>query len=133
MDCTIKGKQIIFKIRSTNRSVCCPYCGRSSVRVHSIYQREIQDIPVQDKQTILLVDIRKMFCSNPDCEYKTFSERFDFVSPKGKKTNRFIEKNLMTSTKLSSVNASSLLKAGSIKACKSSICDLLKKNANDCG
>lgn len=74
-----------------------------------------------------------MFCDNQECTHKTFSERFDFVAPCGKKTKRLIEKILVTSTKLSSVNAASLLKNDSIQVCKSSICDLLKKNAHDCG
>ena len=74
-----------------------------------------------------------MFCDNPECSHKTFSERFDFVVPNGKKTNRLIEKILVTSITLSSVSASSLLKTNSIKVCKSSICDLLKKNTFDCG
>lgn len=59
--------------------------------------------------------------------------RFGFVAPNGKKTNRLLDKIMNTSTKLSSVTASALLKNSSIKVCKSSICDLLKKNANYCG
>ena len=98
-----------------------------------MYQREIQDIPMQDRQTILLLNARKMFCTNPDCDHKTFSERFDFIAPKGRKTKRLVDKILMTSVKLSSVSASALLKADSVKVCKSSICDLLKKNAGNCG
>lgn len=126
--CKIKNNQIILAIQSVKEKLNCPYCGCPSTRVHSVYEREIQD-----KQTILLLTTRKMFCDNLDCTFKTFSERFDFVNPKGKKTNRLIEKILVTSTKLSSVSASSLLKTGSVKACKSSICDLLKKNAGTCG
>lgn len=129
----IKGNQVVMTIQSVKEKVSCPYCGYSSNRVHSTYVREIQDIPFLDRQTILLLSTRKMFCDNPECSFKTFSERFDFVTPKGKKTNRLIEKILVTSTKLSSVSAASLLKTGSVKVCKSSICDLLKKNANDCG
>jgi transposase len=113
--------------------VTCPYCGTESSKVHSVYQREIQDIPLQDKQTILLMNTRKMFCSNSECSHKTFAEKFDFVESHGKKTKRLIAKILTTSTKLSSVSASTLLKLDSIKACKSSICNLLKKNANHCG
>ena len=136
LECTsykIKNNQIILAIQSVKEKLSCPYCGCPSARVHSVYEREIQDIPFQDKQTILLLTTRKMFCNNLDCTFKTFSERFDFVNPKGKKTNRLMEKILVTSTKLSSVSASSLLKTGSVKACKSSICDLLKKNAGTCG
>ena len=82
---------------------------------------------MQDKQTILLLNTRKMFCMNENCTHKTFSERFDFVASNGKKTKRLIDKILITSTKLSSVTASVLLEHSSIKGCKSSICDLLKK------
>lgn len=136
LECTrfqIKKDTLIFEAHSTKEKIPCPYCGKLSSKVHSVYQREIQDIPIQNKQTILLLDIRKMFCNNPDCSHKTFSERFDFVSSKGRKTDRLIDKILMTSAKLSSVSASTLLKSGAIKVSKSSICDLLKKNACDCG
>ena len=81
---TIHHRQIFFRIASTKSSATCPYCGYESDKVHSVYQREIQDIPIQEKQTIFLLDARKMFCLNSDCNHKTFSERFDFVSPKGK-------------------------------------------------
>ena len=70
---------------------------------------------------------------NENCTHKTFSERFDFVASNGKKTKRLIDKILITSTKLSSVTASVLLKHSSIKVCKSNICDLLKKNTGYCG
>ena len=111
----------------------CPYCGSISPRTHSVYQREIQDIPMQNKQTILLLNTRKMFGTNNECSKKTFSERFDFISPNGKKTKRLIDKILVASTKLSSVNTSALLKVSAVQVSKSSICDLLKKNAGDCG
>ncbi|WP_373264489.1 transposase family protein [Hungatella hathewayi] len=74
-----------MKIQSVKENVSCPYCGCSSSRVHSTYLREIQDIPFQDKQTILLLSTRKMFCDNPKCIFKTFSEQSDFVKPKVKK------------------------------------------------
>ena len=131
--CRLKTGQIIFEVRSARRQVPCPYCGTFSSKVHSVYQREIQDIPLQDRQTILLLNTRKMFCMNPACSHKTFSERFDFIAPKERKTRRLVNKILKTSSKLSSVSASALLKEDSIKVCKSSICDLLKKNAGSCG
>ncbi len=56
---------------------------------------------MQDKQTILLLNRRKIFCLNKNCTHKTFTERFDFVAPNGKKTKRLIDKILITSTKLS--------------------------------
>ena len=81
------------------KDVKCPFCGETSSKIHSIYQREIQDIPIQDKQAILLLNTRKMFCLNENCTHRTFSERFNFVAPNGKKTNRLLDKIMNTSTK----------------------------------
>lgn len=129
----IKEDKVIFHIASTIAELECPFCGRKTSKVHSIYEREIQDLPMQGKKVILLVDIRKMRCMNPDCSHKTFSEKHPFVTAKSKKTNRLIQNILYTSSQLSSLNASKLLKSENISVCKSSICDLLKKNAIHCG
>lgn len=131
--CRWKSDKIVMEVRSIKNQIRCPYCGSPSTKVHSAYQREIQDIPLLDKQMILLLFTRKLFCKNPDCEHKTFSERFDFVAPNGKKTKRLVERILITSVKMSSVSASYLLKTEAVQVSKSSICDLLKKNASDCG
>ena len=73
-----------------------------------------------------------MFCLNKDCAHKTFSERSDFISSNGKKTKQLIDKILITSTKLSSVNASSLLKNHRSKYVKAVSVTCLK-NAGHCG
>ena len=129
----IEDNQIIFEIASVNNSCTCPFCGMTSSRIHSIYQREIQDLPIHNKQTILLVHTRKMFCENPDCQATTFAERHPFVAEYGKKTDRLVMNILNTSLQLSSISASRLLKTESVNVCKSSICILLKKNALHCG
>lgn len=129
----LKQDAVVFHIQSVKRELACPFCGAKTTRVHSTYQREIQDLPIQDKQVILLVTTRKMFCDNPDCSHKTFSEIHPFAAPKAQKTNRLIKNILYTAAQLSSLNASKLLKSENIKVCKSSICDLLKKNAIHCG
>ena len=104
-----------------------------SSKVHSSYEREIQDLPMQNRKVILLVKTRKMFCSNCKCEKKTFSECHPFVENNGKKTRRLVQNILFTSAQLSSVNAAKILKSNSIEVGKSSICSLLKKNAINCG
>lgn len=129
----IKNNVVVFYISSKMSEVKCPYCGTLSSKVHSSYEREIQDLPMQGKKVILLVDTRKMRCMNLDCSHKTFSEKHPFVAAKSKKTNRLIQNILYTSSQLSSLNASKLLKSENISVCKSSICDLLKKNAIHCG
>ena len=132
-DYKVKKDIVVFHISSRCEELVCPYFGEKSNKVHSTYEREIQDLPMQNKKVILLVKTRKMFCGNSLCSKKTFSERHHFVDRKGKKTRR-LEKNIIyTSTQLSSVNASKVLKTSNIDVCKSSICELLKKNAIHCG
>ena len=129
----IKENKVIFHIASTITELECPFCGSKTSKVHSIYQREIQDLPMQNRKVILLVKTRKMFCSNCKCEKKTFSECHPFVENNGKKTRRLVQNILFTSAQLSSVNAAKILKSNSIEVGKSSICSLLKKNAINCG
>lgn len=132
-DCRIKESNIIMEIGSKTNNFFCPYCGRPSDKVHSRYQREIQDLPIQGKRTILLVTTRKLFCDNPECQKKTFSERHPFVSIKGQKTTRLENAILNKSLDVSSINASKLLASEGISVSKSSICAMLKKNAGACG
>lgn len=115
-----------FEISSEISTANCPYCGKESKRIHSRYQREIQDLPIQGKKVVLLVSTRKFFCDNDTCCKWTFSERHTFVDANGKRTKR-LEKNLFTSSQLSSINASKVLKNSNVDISKSSICVLLKK------
>ena len=80
-----KADKIIFEISSEISTANCPYCGKESKRIHSIYQREIQDLPIQRKKVVLLVSTRKFFCDNDMCCKRTFSERHTFVDANGKK------------------------------------------------
>ena len=129
----VKDTQVIFYISSGRKEAECPFCGEASSKVHSHYQREIQDLPIQDRQAILLLDVRKMLCQNPECSHTAFAERFGFVGDKGKKTRRLAEKILVASAKVSSVSASKILAKDAVRVSKSSICDMLKKNTSHCG
>jgi hypothetical protein len=59
VDYKIKDTQIVFEIASNKSNCTSPYCGMASSKVHSAYQREIQDLSIHNKQTILLVNTRK--------------------------------------------------------------------------
>ncbi|OCZ49691.1 transposase family protein [Dehalobacter sp. TeCB1] len=128
-----KGQNCLITVESNREVVTCPYCGTESTRVHSVYKREFQDLPIQDYQVVIQIRNRKMFCDNPECDHKTFSERFNFITYKARKTERLIKKILILSSRVSSVSASSMLKSDTAAVSKSTICRLLKKNASDCG
>lgn len=125
----VEESRIVFDVSSTKDKNQCPYCGTTSSKVHSVYIRSVADIPVQSYQTLLRIKTKKMFCTNPECTHKTFSESFSFVDPSGRKTKRLLEQILRTSLNLSSIHAASVLKSEHIPVCKSTICQMIKKNA----
>ena len=120
-------KTITFTIKSTNEEPFCPYCGQKASRCHSIYQKTFDDLPLNNKRVTLKVLNRKMFCDNTNSEHKTFSETFDFVERKSKKTIRLKEYILDVSSTTSSILAQNLLRKNGIKIGKSTICTFLKK------
>lgn len=133
LECTsykIEDKRILIEAHYDTSDSICPFCGAVSTKVHSRYIREIQDLPIQNKQVIILLTTRKLFCSNNKCTHKTFSERFSFISRSAKNTNRLMESIMINATALSSIKCSQLLGLNNIKISKSSICEMLKKNAS---
>ena len=112
---------------SKRKKAECPYCGQPSSRVHSVYIRSFQDLPIQDKKAIIVMQNRKMFCDNPECRKRTFAETFSFLRPKGKKSERLIERILDVSLNVSSVTAAALLSGGVASVGKSTVCNMLKK------
>ena len=114
IDCKSKENQYVFTVASIEKNVVCPYCNNPSSKVHSLYQREIQDLPIQDRQVILLINTRKMFCTNTECSHKTFAEKFDFVDSHGKKTERLVSKILTADSPAKITFPPPLLKASSL-------------------
>ncbi len=68
-----------------------------------------------------------MFCNNPKCDHKTFSETLMFVSRRAKRTKRLEDYVLDISKNVSSINAQNILRKNGIKIGKSTICTFLKK------
>jgi transposase len=95
--------------------------------VHSRYTRKCQDLPIQGKKTVIMMNNRKFFCKNPGCSHKTFAEKFDFVKPKATKTDRLQNEITRISLKQSSVSAAEYLRGSVCDVGKSTICDMLKK------
>ena len=118
---------IYLHVFSIRKELNCPYCGEPSSRVHSRYTRSFQDLPIQDKKLIVVINNKKMFCDNRKCEKTTFAETFEFLPPKGKKSKRLLDKITDISLTVSSVTACSLLRDGIADVGKSTICNMLKK------
>lgn len=61
--------------RSSLSHGICPYCGSRSDKVHSRYIRQVTDLPILGRRTVLHLEMRKFFCHNEDCSRKTFAEQ----------------------------------------------------------
>lgn len=125
----IDNGNFVIKAHSGNPVCKCRYCGKESSSVHSTYVRSVQDLPIQGHTTILLLTSRKMFCRNPQCGHKTFSETFPFIGKSAKKTDRLKDQIINIALETSSVAAADTLKRGAIQTSKSTVCLLLKKIA----
>lgn len=123
----IIGDTIFIRVASNKEEAVCPYCGHASSKRHSAYERSFQDLPVMGMKSRIIIQNRKMFCTNPECSHTTFAEAFGFIRPKAKKSNRLLEKIIDVSLNVSSVNAADILKGGIADVGKSTICNLLKK------
>lgn len=118
---------IIIRVISNRKELPCPYCGCSSSKKHSVYERSFQDLPVMGKKSRIMLENRKMFCLNPECNHTTFAETFDFIKPKAKKSNRLLDTIIDISLNVSSLSAADILRNGIADVGKSTICNLLKK------
>lgn len=114
-------------VESTLDEVECPYCHKLSTKVHSRYERSFQDLPMQGKKVVIIINNRKFFCHNKSCTHKTFAQTYSFLSHKGKKTKRLENEIINISMNVSSITASNILRKSVAKVGKSTICNLLKK------
>lgn len=121
------NNSIIFLVESTVKSPICPYCGTPSSRCHSKYKKSFDDLPLNNKKVTVEIYNRKMFCDNKYCNHKTFSETYDFVDRRAKKTKRLVNYILDISINMSSISAQNTLRKNGIKIGKSTICTFLKK------
>lgn len=118
---------IYITVESNKKSLYCPCCNSETSKVHSRYTKSFQDLPIQGKKVIIIIKNRNMFCTNKDCDKYTFSQQFDFIEPKAKKTKRLIEEIIRISLTQSSISASQYLVDTTVNIKKSSICNYLKK------
>jgi transposase len=92
---------LILKARSTQTEAICPYCRRPSGRVHSHYSRCVADLPWAEWRVCLELTVRRFFCDEPLCRYKTFAERFpETVAPFARRTLRLALRQRQTALAL---------------------------------
>lgn len=80
-------------VSSTQSAAQCLLCDVSSHRVHSHYERRLQDLSLAQYSMTLHLHVRKFFCLNPNCKRRIFTERLaQLVAPWARKTLRLVER-----------------------------------------
>jgi transposase len=80
---------ITLTLRSRQRTMRCPSCERRASRVHSRYERSLAELPWGEHAVMLRLRVRRLFCDNPRCERRIFTERLPGIAaPWSRKTAR---------------------------------------------
>ena len=61
-------------------SACCPRCGQASARVHGGYARTVADGAAAGRPVLIVLQVRRFRCRNPQCPAVTFAEQAEGVS-----------------------------------------------------
>ncbi|MDR1769220.1 MAG: transposase family protein [Hungatella sp.] len=120
----ICGDTVYITVVSNRSEVTCPFCGQISSKVHSHYQRTCQDLPIQNKKVILVLNDRKMFCKNFECNHTTFAEDFSFLKGKAKKTNRLKDEIIRLSLSCSAIATAEILRRNVVQIGRSTVSNL---------
>jgi len=80
--------RLVIAIRSTAVLCRCPTCGGASKRVHSKYRRQLADLPAAGIRIALILRARRFFCDATNCARRIFTERFEAVEPRARRTSR---------------------------------------------
>jgi transposase len=66
---------LLMMLRASGRQNFCPQCHRSSTRVHSHYQRKLNDLPWEGIPVRIQLHVRRFFCDTKGCRQRIFTER----------------------------------------------------------
>ena len=76
----------------TTANANCPVCEQSASRIHSDYQRSLQDLPRCGQVLRLRISVRWFFCDNAACRRKVFAEQLtELMLPYARRTVRHNE------------------------------------------
>src|SRR5215211_4960331 len=88
-DVTSGPDRIVAILEATAPRAMCPICGTWSESIHSLYQRTIADLPWGRQTVWLQLRVRKLFCRQPTCSRRIFTERLPaVVAPYARRTRR---------------------------------------------
>jgi transposase len=88
----VQSERVAACASTESVSAECPLCSQVSKRLHSTYERVLQDLPWQGRVVELRIQVRRFRCQNKQCRRKTFVEQVPAVATKrARQTERFSE------------------------------------------
>lgn len=83
------SNRLYLQLATVSPMVCCSLCGHQSGRIHSHYQRHLQDLPWGKLAVSIELNCRKFFCDNAACQRIIFTEPLpDFANRYARRTER---------------------------------------------
>ena len=70
-----KGNRVVVRGHATASGASCPHCGCWSRRVHSRYERCLDDAAIGGLPTLIRLRMRRFFCDRSGCACRTFAEQ----------------------------------------------------------
>jgi len=122
-------KKIELYARKGTSEEVCPYCGKKSRSVHSVYHNTISDLPVQEKLLTIILERRVFFCKNPECDHARFPESLPFTTRYGRRTTRLDEKIREIALNMSARSAKKVINKGIARISDDTILRILKKTS----
>ncbi|MFJ8364094.1 transposase family protein [Streptomyces sp. NPDC093984] len=77
---------LMVEVVSTARPGRCPNCRKQARRVHSTYQRTLDEQPLGPRRVIARLRVRRYFCDRKSCSRKTFVEQVPGLSERHRRS-----------------------------------------------
>jgi transposase len=72
----------------------CPGCAAECTRIHSRYQRCIDDTAIGGRQVAIMLTVRVFVCPNPACPARRFAEQVDGLTSRYNRRSRSLHRSL---------------------------------------
>jgi transposase len=69
------GDAVVIVASCQAEAACCPRCGQESARVHGGYARMVADGAAGGRPVLIVLQVRRFRCMNPECPAVTFAEQ----------------------------------------------------------
>ncbi len=125
-------EEINLVVASTQSEGRCPLCGEPTSRVHSRYERMLQDLPLSGRRVQISLHVRRFFCANTSCPRQIFAERLPaFTEAFARRTNRLRDALLEIGWALGGEAGARLCQKQAMPVCAATLLAQLRRTGGD--